>query len=118
MGGGGGGGAGGALAGLGGAGALAGLMGGGGSGGGMQSKLIGMAMSEAGNLFDQQGGAASGTKQDAMSGAASTVMSLLSQVSIFSCWYPTLRKADPHIFSPRVAAAVLSVEETVVGWAC
>jgi len=41
--------------------------------------MMGMAMSEAGKLFDSQGGAASGTKQDAMTSAASTVMSMIGQ---------------------------------------
>lgn len=45
----------------------------------MQSQLIGMAMSEAGKLFDSQGGASSGTKQDAMNSAASTAMGLFTQ---------------------------------------
>jgi len=49
------------------------------SGGGMQSKLIGMAMAEASKLFDSQGGASSGNKQDAVNGAAATVMKLLIQ---------------------------------------
>ncbi|GFZ47709.1 hypothetical protein JCM24511_05456 [Saitozyma sp. JCM 24511] len=54
-----------------------------GEGGNMQSKLIGMAMSEAAKLFDQSGGAASGSKQDAVSGAGATIMKLMmkSQVS-------------------------------------
>ena len=38
-----------------------------------------MAMSEASNLFDSSGGAASGSKQDAMNGAAMTVMKLVVQ---------------------------------------
>lgn len=48
-----------------------------GQGGDMQSNLIGMAMKEAAKLFDQSGGAASGTKQDAVSGAGATIMKLL-----------------------------------------
>jgi hypothetical protein len=38
-----------------------------------------MAMSEASKLFDQSGGAASGNKQDAVNGAAMTVMKLVVQ---------------------------------------
>lgn len=45
----------------------------------MQSKLIGMAMSEASNLFDSSGGAASGNKQDVINSAGMTVMKLLVQ---------------------------------------
>ncbi|KAK8847394.1 hypothetical protein IAR55_005252 [Kwoniella newhampshirensis] len=55
-----------------------------GSGGGdMQSKIIGMAMSEAAKLFDQSGGAASGNKQDAVTSAGQTIMKmyLKSQVT-------------------------------------
>ncbi|KAM0753178.1 hypothetical protein T439DRAFT_323811 [Meredithblackwellia eburnea MCA 4105] len=53
------------------------------SGGSFQSKLIGQAMSEAAKLFDQSGGAASGSKQDAVNSAGQTVMKLLlkNQVS-------------------------------------
>ena len=36
-------------------------------------------MSEASKLFDKSGGAASGNKQDAVNGAAMTVMKLLVQ---------------------------------------
>lgn len=36
-------------------------------------------MAEASKLFDQSGGAASGNKQDAVNGAAMTVMKLLVQ---------------------------------------
>ncbi|KDQ63286.1 hypothetical protein JAAARDRAFT_120937 [Jaapia argillacea MUCL 33604] len=50
----------------------------GGGGGNMQTQLISMAMSEATKLFDSQG-AASGNKQDAVNGAAMTVMKLLVQ---------------------------------------
>ncbi|ORY31012.1 hypothetical protein BCR39DRAFT_587665 [Naematelia encephala] len=55
----------------------------GGSGGNMQSKIIGMAMSEAAQLFDQSGGAASGNKQDAVSSAGQMIMKLMlkNQVS-------------------------------------
>ena len=54
--------------------------GGGSSGGGnTQSKLIGMAMSEATKLFESSGGAASGNKQDVVNSAAMTVMKLLVQ---------------------------------------
>ena len=52
---------------------------GGGSGGGSQTQLISMAMAEASKLFDQHGGASSGGKQDAVNGAAMTVMKLLVQ---------------------------------------
>ena len=38
-----------------------------------------MAMAEATKLFDNSGGAASGNKQDAVNGAAMTVMKLLVQ---------------------------------------
>ncbi|RPD55902.1 hypothetical protein L227DRAFT_579380 [Lentinus tigrinus ALCF2SS1-6] len=51
-----------------------------GSGGGnSQSQLISLAMAEASKLFDKSGGAASGNKQDAVNGAAMTVMKLLVQ---------------------------------------
>ncbi|KAL7418977.1 hypothetical protein Q5752_006661 [Cryptotrichosporon argae] len=46
-------------------------------GGDMQSKMIGMAMSEAAKLFDQSGGAASGSKQDAVNSAGETIMKML-----------------------------------------
>lgn len=46
-------------------------------GGDMQSKLIGMAMSEAAQLFDKSGGAASGNKQDAVNSAGMMVMKML-----------------------------------------
>ncbi|WVQ98042.1 hypothetical protein IAU59_005164 [Kwoniella sp. CBS 9459] len=55
-----------------------------GSGGGdMQSKIIGMAMSEAAKLFDQSGGASSGNKQDAVTSAGQVIMKLMlkSQLS-------------------------------------
>ena len=52
---------------------------GGAGGGGSQSQLISMAMAEASKLFDQSGGAASGNKQDAVNGAAMTVMKMLVQ---------------------------------------
>lgn len=48
-------------------------------GGGSQTQLISMAMAEATKLFDKSGGAASGNKQDAVNGAAMTVMKLLVQ---------------------------------------
>ncbi|KAF8973538.1 hypothetical protein BDZ97DRAFT_1912025 [Flammula alnicola] len=48
-------------------------------GSGSQTQLISLAMSEATKLFDQSGGAASGNKQDAVNGAAMTVMKLLVQ---------------------------------------
>ncbi|KAF8167656.1 hypothetical protein B0H34DRAFT_682593 [Crassisporium funariophilum] len=47
--------------------------------GGSQTQLISMAMAEATKLFDSSGGAASGNKQDAVNGAAMTVMKLLVQ---------------------------------------
>ena len=47
------------------------------SGGGMQSKLMGMAMSEAAKLFESSGGASSGNKQDAVNSAGMTVMKLM-----------------------------------------
>ncbi|KAM5533417.1 hypothetical protein V8D89_012914 [Ganoderma adspersum] len=50
-----------------------------GSGGGSQTQLISLAMAEASNLFDKSGGASSGNKQDAVNGAAMTVMKLLVQ---------------------------------------
>jgi len=50
-----------------------------GGGGGSQSQLISLAMAEASKLFEQAGGAASGNKQDAVNGAAMTVMKLLVQ---------------------------------------
>ncbi|KAG8715139.1 hypothetical protein FRC11_005578 [Ceratobasidium sp. 423] len=49
-----------------------------GSGGNTQSQLIGMAMSEAVKLFESQG-SKTGQKQDAVNGAAMTVMKLLVQ---------------------------------------
>ena len=51
----------------------------GGGGGGSKTQLISLAMAEATKLFDQAGGAASGNKQDAVNGAAMTVMKLLVQ---------------------------------------
>jgi len=53
------------------------------SSGGGQSKLVGMAMSEAAKLFDSSGGAASGNKQDVVNSAGMTVMKMLmkSQMS-------------------------------------
>ncbi len=41
--------------------------------------LISMAMAEATKMFDKSGGKASGDKQDAVNGAALTVMKLLVQ---------------------------------------
>ncbi|KAJ8702268.1 hypothetical protein PTI98_001003 [Pleurotus ostreatus] len=49
------------------------------SGGDSTSKLISMAMAEATKLFDKSGGTASGNKQDAVNGAAMTVMKLMVQ---------------------------------------
>ncbi|ODN82260.1 hypothetical protein L202_02543 [Cryptococcus amylolentus CBS 6039] len=53
------------------------------SGGGMQTKIIGMAMSEAAKLFDQSGGNVSGDKQDAVTSASQVIMKLMlkNQVS-------------------------------------
>ncbi|WVN89482.1 uncharacterized protein L203_104707 [Cryptococcus depauperatus CBS 7841] len=52
-------------------------------GGDMQSKIIGMAMSEAAKLFDQSGGNVQGNKQDAVTSAGQVVMKMLikNQVS-------------------------------------
>ncbi|KAF9454098.1 hypothetical protein P691DRAFT_810812 [Macrolepiota fuliginosa MF-IS2] len=47
--------------------------------GGPQTQLISLAMAEATKLFDKSGGKASGNKQDAVNGAAMTVMKLLVQ---------------------------------------
>ncbi|KAK7465368.1 Chitinase 2 [Stygiomarasmius scandens] len=44
-----------------------------------KTDLISMAMAEASKLFDKSGGASSGNKQDAVNGAAMTVMKLLVQ---------------------------------------
>ncbi|KAI1781634.1 hypothetical protein LXA43DRAFT_1069955 [Ganoderma leucocontextum] len=51
----------------------------GGSSGSSQTQLISLAMAEASKLFDKSGGASSGNKQDAVNGAAMTVMKLLVQ---------------------------------------
>ncbi|ODN85276.1 hypothetical protein L198_07600 [Cryptococcus wingfieldii CBS 7118] len=53
------------------------------SGGGIQTKIIGMAMSEAAKLFDQSGGNVSGDKQDAVTSASQVIMKLMlkNQVS-------------------------------------
>ncbi|OAX43042.1 hypothetical protein K503DRAFT_779515 [Rhizopogon vinicolor AM-OR11-026] len=51
--------------------------GGGGSGGDMQSKLVGLAMQHAGQLFDQSGGGSGADKQSAMTSAATYVMKLM-----------------------------------------
>ncbi|KXN88767.1 hypothetical protein AN958_06635 [Leucoagaricus sp. SymC.cos] len=48
-------------------------------GGNSQSDLISMAMAEATKLFEKTGGKASGGKQDAVNGAAMTIMKLLVQ---------------------------------------
>ncbi len=48
-------------------------------GGSSHSQMISMAMAEASKLFDKSGGASSGGKQDAVNGAAMTVMKLLVQ---------------------------------------
>ena len=52
---------------------------GGSSGGKSQTDLISFAMAEASSLFDQHGGGSQGSKQDAVNGAAMTVMKLLVQ---------------------------------------
>jgi hypothetical protein len=49
------------------------------SGGGSQTHLISLAMAEATKLFDKSGGTAEGGKQDAVNGAAMTVMKLFVQ---------------------------------------
>ncbi|KAI0673309.1 hypothetical protein C8Q78DRAFT_1016545 [Trametes maxima] len=49
------------------------------SGSSSQSQLISLAMAEASKLFDKSGGTSSGNKQDAVNGAAMTVMKLLVQ---------------------------------------
>ncbi|GAA5986437.1 hypothetical protein JCM11641_001000 [Rhodosporidiobolus odoratus] len=53
------------------------------SGGGFQTQLIGQAMSEASKLFDQNGGASDGGKQDVVNMAAKMMMKLMikNQVS-------------------------------------
>jgi len=51
----------------------------GGGSGNTQTQLISMAMAEAAKLFDKSGGVTSGNKQDAVNGAAMTVMKLLFQ---------------------------------------
>ncbi|KAK0456014.1 hypothetical protein EV421DRAFT_20548 [Armillaria borealis] len=48
-------------------------------GSGSQTQLISLAMAEATKLFEKSGGAASGNKQDAVNGAAMTVMKLFVQ---------------------------------------
>jgi len=53
--------------------------GGSGGGGGSSTQLVSMAMAEASKLFDKSGGASSGNKQDAINGAAMTVMKLMVQ---------------------------------------
>ncbi|KAF8633005.1 hypothetical protein AX15_001602 [Amanita polypyramis BW_CC] len=50
-----------------------------GGGGKTQTQLISMAMAEASKLFDKSEGGTSGSKQDAINGAAMTVMKLLVQ---------------------------------------
>jgi len=50
---------------------------GGSGGGGSQTELISMAMAEASKLFDKSGGGSSGGKQEAVNGAAMTVVKLL-----------------------------------------
>ncbi|KIK91533.1 hypothetical protein PAXRUDRAFT_797072 [Paxillus rubicundulus Ve08.2h10] len=60
-------------------------------GGGMQDKLMALAMSQAGKLFDKKGGSASGGEQgkaQAMQSAAATAMQLFSQ-------YKTTGKIEP-----------------------
>ena len=51
---------------------------GGGKGGSSTTQLISLAMAEATKLFDKSG-ASSGNKQDAVNGAAMTVMKLMVQ---------------------------------------
>jgi len=51
----------------------------GGSSSGSSTDLISLAMAEATKLFDKSGGTASGNKQDAVNGAAMTIMKLLVQ---------------------------------------
>ncbi|KAG6840907.1 hypothetical protein C0991_003249 [Blastosporella zonata] len=51
----------------------------GGNSGVSETNLISMAMAEATKLFDSPGGASSGNKQDAVNGAAMTMMKLLVQ---------------------------------------
>ncbi|KAJ3783120.1 beta-flanking protein [Lentinula aff. detonsa] len=58
--------------------------GGGGGGSNSQSQLISMAMAEASKLFDQSGGASSGSKQDAVNGAGMMVMKMLVQSKMSS----------------------------------
>ncbi|EGO31282.1 beta-flanking protein [Serpula lacrymans var. lacrymans S7.9] len=48
-------------------------------GGGSKTELISMAMAEASKLFDKSGGGSGGSKQDAINGAAMTVMKLVVQ---------------------------------------
>lgn len=48
------------------------------SGGDFQTKMIGMAMSEAAKMFDKTGGT-SGDKQEAVNGAAATMFKLMLQ---------------------------------------
>ncbi|KIK30254.1 hypothetical protein PISMIDRAFT_390466 [Pisolithus microcarpus 441] len=55
---------------------------GGGGGGSSQNQLISLAMGEASKLFDQSGGASSGSKQDAINGAAMTAMKYLVQSKV------------------------------------
>nr|KIR49512.1 beta-flanking protein [Cryptococcus bacillisporus CA1280] len=52
-------------------------------GGDMQSKIMGMAMSEAAKLFDSSGGNVQGNKQDAVTSAGQVIMKMMlkSQVS-------------------------------------
>ncbi|KAF6766643.1 hypothetical protein DFP72DRAFT_867203 [Ephemerocybe angulata] len=50
-----------------------------GASGNSQTQLISLAMAEATKLFDKSGGTASGDKQDAVNGAAMTIMKLLVQ---------------------------------------
>jgi len=47
--------------------------------GGGQNQLISLAMAEAIKLFDKQGSSTQGNKQDAVNGAAMTIMKLLFQ---------------------------------------
>jgi hypothetical protein len=55
---------------------------GGNSGGDFQTKMIGMAMSEAAQMFDKSGNG--GDKQEAVNGAAATMFKLMAQSKMSS----------------------------------
>ncbi|KAG9051311.1 hypothetical protein FS837_009578 [Tulasnella sp. UAMH 9824] len=59
--------------------AMQSLMGGGTLTPEMKTKLVGVAMAEAGKLMDQQGASSGANKQDAMSAAAKVAMQMLAQ---------------------------------------